>query len=174
MAEVSPCDASCSDRRTFVHDALALALGALAISTPLGSLQALDITTGGSVRYRIPPTDGVHIDARQQVILCRSKGEIFAFALACPHQNTALRALPGTRGFQCPRHKSRYEPNGTFIAGKATRHMDRLPISRDGDDVVVEVDVALRSDADADRWQRAVVRLDPPGIDSPGMPSTSV
>lgn len=157
-----PCDQSCGDRRAFVLDALALAVGTFAIGAPLGIVRALDTTISSVVRYRIPSADGIQIDARQQVILCRSKGEVFAFALACPHQNTALRALPATRGFQCPRHKSRYEANGTFISGKATRHMDRLPIRRDGDDVVIELDVAIRSDTELDRWQKAVVRLEQP------------
>jgi nitrite reductase/ring-hydroxylating ferredoxin subunit len=162
MADTPPCDQVCGDRRAFVLDALALAVGTFAIGAPLGIVRALDTSTPGVVRYRIPAADGIQIDARQQVILCRTKGEVFAFALACPHQNTALRALPGTRGFQCPRHKSRYEANGTFIAGKATRHMDRLPIRRDGDDVVIELDVAIRSDTELDRWQKALVRLEQP------------
>lgn len=162
MPERPSCDQSCGDRRAFVQDALALAVCVFAIGTPLGALRALELTSSGAVRYRIPPADGVQIDVRQQVILCRAKGEVFAFALACPHQNTALRALPGVRGFQCPRHKSRYEANGTFVSGKATRHMDRLPIRRDGDEVLIDLDVAIRSDTELDRWQHAVVRLDQP------------
>ncbi len=157
----SPYNSPCNSRRAFlrdVADASATVIG-LASFLPVSMLQALSITPDGLIRYPIPASDGVHIDSRQQVILRRFKGEIFAFALACPHQNTALRALPGERGFQCPRHKSRYQPDGTFIDGKATRNMDRLPIHREGADVVVDPDVAYQSDRDPVPWRDAVVRV---------------
>ena len=113
----------------------------------------------GSLRYPIPAADSITIDTANDVILCRSKAEVFAFALSCPHQNTALRAMPGGKGFQCPRHKSKYQPDGTFINGKATRNMDRLPITREGNDVVVDPNVAFESDTEPMKWAAAVVKL---------------
>lgn len=156
----SPCG-ECRTRRTFLRAAADLSVSVLALSSllPWSTVDALAIAADGAIRYPIPATDGVRIDTKQQVMLCRFRGEVFAFALACPHQNTALRALPGDRGFQCPRHKSRYKPDGTFIDGKATRNMDRLPIHRDGDEVIVDPDIAFQSDRDPDRWREAVVRL---------------
>lgn len=152
----------CDSRRTFLRDVAgaALALAGLSALTPVSVLAALEPRAGrGAVRYSIPGTDGVSIDKKNEVILCRSAGEVFAFSLSCPHQNTALRALPGTAGFQCPRHKSRYQPNGTFISGRATRNMDRLPIVRDGDVLVVDPDVAYASDSEAAKWAAAHVKL---------------
>lgn len=150
-----------ADRRTFLREAftVASALAGLAALAPVSALQALTVEPAGTVRYAIPTADSVSIDAKNEVILCRANGEVFAFALSCPHQNTALRALPGNKGFQCPRHKSRYQPNGTFINGKATRNMDRLPISRDGGEVVVDPAVAYASDTQLEQWRNAVVRV---------------
>jgi len=118
--------------------------------------------TGGpssEVSYPIPAADGAMIDKEHQVILARHQRAIYAFALSCPHQNTALRWLDDASGYQCPKHKSRYEPDGTFINGRATRNMDRLPIRSDGTHVLVDVDRAYESDKDPSGWAAAVVRL---------------
>ncbi len=152
----------CDSRRAFLRDVAgaALALVGLSALTPVSALSALEPRGArGAVRYPIPAADGVSIDKANEVILCRSAGYVFAFSLSCPHQNTALRALPGTAGFQCPRHKSRYQPNGTFISGRATRNMDRLPIVREGDVLVVDPDVAYGSDSEAAKWAAAQVKL---------------
>lgn len=151
-------------RRGFVRESLeatALLLGvSFATATPLHAHEATARVDGqGALRYPVPSIDGVSIDRRNQVILARAGAEVYAFALACPHQNTALTALPRAAGFQCPRHKSRYRPDGTFISGRATRNMDRLPISREADEIVVDPDVAFESDRDAAQWAAAVVRL---------------
>ena len=112
-------------------------------------------------RYPVPAADGVTIDADAQVILVRSQQSVYAFALACPHQNTALRWRADDQRFQCPKHESKYKPDGTFISGRATRNMDRLPIKRAGDAVIVDVDVAYKSDAQPAEWAAAKVALDP-------------
>lgn len=152
----------CDSRRTFLRDVVgaAIALAGLSALAPVSVLSALEPRAArGTVRYPIPAADGVSIDKANEVILCRSAGEVYAFSLSCPHQNTALRALPGTAGFQCPRHKSRYQPNGTFISGRATRNMDRLPITREGDALVVDPDVAYESDTDNAKWTAAKVKV---------------
>ena len=59
--------------------------------------------------------------------------------------------------FQCPRHESQYQPDGTFIQGRATRNMDRLQISREGTLIVVDPDVAFESDVDPAKWAAAVL-----------------
>ena len=154
----------CTSRRDFVRDSLetvAAVLGlSIAAATRLDALETPSrVDTRGAVRYPIPAADGVLIDRKHEVILARSGDEVYAFALACPHQNTALSALPRAAGFQCPRHKSRYRPDGTFISGRATRNMDRLLIAREADQIVVDPDVSLESDKDAARWSAAAVRL---------------
>lgn len=162
-ASHDPC-VSCSTRRDFLRtSAGSLALGALGttlLAGPWRALEALELrVTEGTVRYPIPTTDGVSIDRKNEIILCRVGTEVYAFALACPHENTALRTLPKNGGFQCPKHKSKYQPNGTFISGRATRNMDRLPIAREGDVLVVDADRYYQSDKDPGGWATALVKL---------------
>ncbi len=162
-ASSASCGGDCIvGRRAFLRDAVTAAAVIAGVSTlgPMRELAALEPRLpNGSIKYPMPTADSVSIDAKNEVILCRSAGEVFAFALSCPHQNTALRALPGTAGFQCPRHKSRYQPNGTFISGKATRNMDRLGITRAGDAVMVDPDIAYLSDEEPDKWAAAKVKV---------------
>ena len=151
----------CAGRRAFLRDAVgaAVALVGLPLLSPVSELSALARDDRGEVRYPLPSADGVSIDRKHEVILCRAGSEVFAFALACPHQSARLNALPGAEGFQCPRHKSRFEANGTLVSGRAKRNMDRLPIQRVGAEVVVDPEVAYESDKDPERWAAAVVTL---------------
>lgn len=159
--EPAACD-GCSARRDFLRRAAvtATALAGLSIAGPIHALAALEAPRGTrGIRYPLPTADGVSIDSTNEVILCRAGGEVFAFALSCPHQNTALRVLPKNGGFQCPRHKSKYQPNGTFVSGRATRNMDRLQISREGDVLVVDPAVAFESDTDPAKWAAAALKV---------------
>ncbi len=99
------------------------------------------------------------MDRANQVILVRSQGNACAFALSCPHQNTALKWLGDQERFQCPKHQSKYTPEGVFISGRATRNMDRLPIRVDGGRLLVDVDRVYESDKDPSGWAGATVRL---------------
>ena len=156
-----PCT-GCSGRRDFLRTALTGAASLAALSTlgPTNAIAALaPRAPGGSVRYALPAADGVSIDSANEVILCRSNGDVFAFALSCPHQNTALKTMPKNAGFQCARHKSKYLPNGTFVSGRATRNMDRLQITRDGAQIVVDPDIAFESDVDPAKWAAALVKV---------------
>ena len=110
-----------------------------------------------TVRYAMPTADGVTIDRKEQVILVRHAGHVYAFALACPHQNTALRWVDKEQMFQCPRHKSRYQPDGTFISGRATRSMDRFAVRIVDAQVEVVLDRVFRQDEDPSGWAAAVI-----------------
>lgn len=108
-------------------------------------------------RYAIPAADGVAIDKDNSIILARAAGKIYAFSLSCPHQNTALRWNPDDHEFQCPKHKSHYRADGTFIEGRATRDMDRMAIRRDGSAIVVDVDMLWQQDEHPKEWGAAFV-----------------
>jgi cytochrome b6-f complex iron-sulfur subunit len=107
--------------------------------------------------YPIPATDGVQIDKETDVIISRAQGKVFAFNLACPHQNTAIRWDGGKGRFQCPKHKSIYTPEGVFVEGRATRGLDRFAVRRDGNSIVVNLDSLFEQDKDADKWSKAFV-----------------
>ena len=109
--------------------------------------------------YPLPPADGATIDKAREVILVRHEGAVYAFSLSCPHQKTPLRWNAAEHRFQCPKHKSRFQPDGTFIDGRATRNMDRYAIRRDADEVRVSLDKLYREDENREAWLAAVVQL---------------
>ena len=114
---------------------------------------------GSEFRYPVPAADGVTIDRKNQVIVVRYQQHLYAFNLACPHENTALKWLPKDFRFQCPKHESRYQPNGTFIDGRATRNMDRLGVRLDDTMLVVDVNKFYKSDKDPGAWAAASVAI---------------
>ncbi len=154
-------------RRDFLLDALrasAMALAALGIASPAGAMPVRFVTAlGGGTRaeksYAVPTADGVQIDKDNEVILSRAGKAVYAFALACPHQNTALRWDAAENRFQCPKHKSRYRADGTYIEGRATRSMDRLALRLAGSAIIVDVDKIYQEDLDKTAWLQAVVTL---------------
>ena len=72
--------------------------------------------------------------------------------------HTAQKWLPKDGRFQCPRHDSKYRPDGTFMSGHATCNMERFAIRRDGDALVV--DVARWFQSDRQPADRAAARID--------------
>ena len=141
----------CPSRRAFLQIVAALGFTALPVLFVDG------IEAGGEQKYPFPPADGVTIDRKQQVIIVRSQGHVYAFNLSCPHENTALKWLPKDNRFQCPKHESKYQPNGTFMSGRATRNKDRLSIRRDGNDLLVDLSHIIKSDADPGAWAAATI-----------------
>ena len=156
-----------TSRRRFLGQLSGAALAA-AVASELGVLDASVLPVGelagtqGAAderTYPLPAADGVTIDRDAQVILARHQNRVYAFSLACPHENTALKWRQGDMRFQCPRHESKYQPDGTFISGRATRNMDRFAIRRAGDTVVVDLNAWFRSDQQRAQWDAAALTL---------------
>ena len=151
----NPCgDCQLLDRRGFLGAAMVAFAGALTVGFGRPSWSRDE-----EHAYPIPATDGATIDKDTQVILVRFEQKAYAFRLSCPHQNTALHWLEDEGRFQCPKHKSRYQPDGVFISGRATRNMDRFAVRRDGATIVVDVDKLYKSDRDAAGWAAACVSV---------------
>jgi nitrite reductase/ring-hydroxylating ferredoxin subunit len=145
-----------SERRAFLREAAAWLAAAAFAPLPIRFGRAIAVT-GNTHAYPIPDADGATIDRDNQVILVRFQGKAYAFNLSCPHQNTALRWHPEDGQFQCPKHHSRYTPDGVFISGRATRSMDRFAVTRDGTNILVDLDRLFRQDQDAADWDTAFV-----------------
>lgn len=153
----------CSDcplqaRREFLQDVGMLLASAMVAPLPIHFGHAL-AATGDERTYPIPDSDGATIDRENEVIVVRFDQKAYAFNLSCPHQHTALRWHPEDVQFQCPKHHSRYRPDGVFISGRATRGMDRFALRREGGNLVVDLDQLFRQDRDAAAWGAAVVSL---------------
>ena len=157
------CQQITATRRSFLKGATAL-ISLAAFGLASDDLVGLPVSfamsvaaTGSERRYPVPETDSVTIDKASQVIVVRYQQHLYAFNLACPHENTALKWLPKDGRFQCPKHESRYQPTGAFIDGRATRHMDRLGVRLDANVLVVDLNKFYRSDKDAAGWAAASV-----------------
>ena len=151
-------------RREFLRTVAGAALLSLGISPARAEALALNVApdterTGDVATFAIPDANGVTIDTNNEVILVRNHEHVYAFALSCPHQNTALKWRADDGRFQCPKHKSIYQPDGTFVEGRATRGMDRHAIRRDGTNIIVDLDKLFEQDKDPAGWAAAQVTL---------------
>ncbi len=153
-------------RRDFLRDAVArtlVAVGALGLlpsaSAALTTTFARAVGSRTDKAYPLPAPDGVVIDKDESVVIARFSNRAYAFSLACPHQNTAIRWEAADNRFQCPKHKSRYRPDGVFIEGRATRGLDRFAVRLQGEQLLVNLDALYREDKDAALWAVAFVDL---------------
>jgi nitrite reductase/ring-hydroxylating ferredoxin subunit len=155
----------CQSRREFFGCVSASLTGAFVLPVIADALDLLPVVeaagaqAGAEHAYAIPAQDSVNIDKKAQIILVRYQQKVIAFNLACPHENTALKWRDGDKRFQCPKHDSKYTPEGVFKDGRATRNMDRLAIRRQGDQVFVSTDRLYMSDKQPKEWAEAVVPL---------------
>lgn len=163
---VDGCGVSCASRREFMARMSGAVVAALVGVDAAGAAASYAVVEMSGVEldpthksYPIPAGDGVNIDKKTGVILVRFQGRVIAFNLACPHENTALRWKQAVGRFECTKHDSKYSPDGAYIGGRATRHMDRLKIVRDGGGVIVDLSALIKSDVQPAEWQAAMVAL---------------
>lgn len=142
----------------FVSALAILGLGARAADA-LPVFATTGTQAGAERRYPIPPGDSVNIDRSAQLIVARYAGQVFVFALSCPHQNAAVKWLPKDHRFQCTKHDSEYQPDGTYKTGHATRNMDRYVIRRDADSIIVDLHKWVQSDKDPAAWGAASIAV---------------
>ncbi len=153
-------------RRSFLQTSCGLGGAIAAVACLPAELRALPMhlvegtRVGGAERaFPIPPADSVNVDREAAMILVRAEGHVFAFALSCPHEHAAVKWVDKDGRFQCTKHDSKYLPDGKYIAGRATRNMDRFPIRKDAGNVVITLDAVFRSDLDPSGWAAAEVAV---------------
>lgn len=137
---------------------MALALAVLGLDSDLAALPMtadVGVGEGADRRYALPAADGVNIDG--QVMLVRYQGRVFALSLACPHEHAAVKWVSNAGRFQCSKHNSRYQPDGTYTSGRSTRNLDRYPVLRDGASVVVDSTRVWRADNNPTEWAAATI-----------------
>jgi Rieske Fe-S protein len=168
--QISPCPADgCPiarrSRREFLESAGAFGMALALLGLSSDDVLALPVfmtegtQNGAERRYPIPATDSVSVDRAAQVIVTRSNGHIYVFALSCPHQNNAVKWLPKDHRFQCTKHDSQYQPDGVHTSGRATRNLDRYVIRREADSVVVDLHRWIQSDKDPAGWAAATIAV---------------
>ena len=140
----------------FAASLMASGLPASVLAAPVLEIEG---RASGAVEraYPLPAADSVNIDRLAQVIVVRAEGHVFAFALSCPHQNAAVKWVEKERRFQCTKHDSKYQPDGTYTSGRSTRNMDRFPIRRLQDGLMIDTSRVFQSDKDPAGWAAATV-----------------
>ena len=158
-------------RRDFFREAgaaavsILIALGATparAAAAPIEFISAIEASgTNDEKSYPIPAKDGTQIDKDNATMLTRWQGKIYVFSLACPHQNTMLRWSDKDSQFQCPKHHSRFQADGTYVpdSGRATRGLDRFAVRKDGNNVVANLDSLWQQDEDEAAWDAAFITV---------------
>lgn len=169
-SSTTPCD-SCPiiERRRFLRDATVAAatiFAALGAAPAIASAAPIELVTalGGSREdksYAMPVKDGAQIDKQNDTILMRWQGKVYVYSLACPHQNTVVRWSDKDGQFECPKHHSRYLPDGEYVkdSGRATRGLDRFAVRRDGNTIVANLDTLYQQDEDTAQWSAAFISL---------------
>ena len=155
------------DRRAFLRHAALLVTGTIAgVAGAAPSALALPVrfgeplgSSGHDLTYPIPDADGATVDRDNGVIVVRYQGKVFAFNLSCPHENAAVRWKAAVSRFECSRHDSRYQPDGVYTSGRATRNLDRFAVRRDGNTLVVDVSRLIQSDTQKPQWEAAAIAL---------------
>jgi Rieske Fe-S protein len=117
------------------------------------------VESGKEKTYPIPATDGVNIDRGSSVMIVRYTGHVYAFSMACPHENAAVKWVAKEHRFFCTKHDSEYTPDGIYMTGHSTRNLDRFPVRRDGDSVIVSLNRVFHSDANKAAWTSADIEV---------------
>lgn len=163
--------ASCEQhvgRREFLRDAAIAAAVMLGLGARPGEASIVPRVlkgaglAGGEVAYPLPSADGVSIDRQRAIIVARWQMKAYAFYLSCPHQRTVLHWIQSDQRFECPKHHSKYRPDGEYISGRATRGMDRYAVRIDSGQLLVDTGRLYRQDKDPSGWASAYVSV-PPG-----------
>lgn len=154
-------------RRDFLRDAAVAAVGmlvALGASPARAAAMPLEFVSaiGGGAEdktYAIPAKDGTQIDKSNETMITRWQGKVYVFAMTCPHQNTALKWYDKDNQFECPKHHSRFTPDGVYVkdSGRATRGLDRFAVRKDGANIVANLDKLLQEDENEADWKNAFI-----------------
>jgi Rieske Fe-S protein len=81
-------------------------------------------------------------ESRQQAVVYLrrpSGGNVEALSARCTHLGCTVHWVPAENRFQCPCHGSQFAADGSVLHGPAERPLDRLPVSKRGEDVFVQV-----------------------------------
>jgi nitrite reductase/ring-hydroxylating ferredoxin subunit len=169
-ADCGGCELAAASRRAFIREMALAAVGMLAVSALRPAEAMADGATtiaplaGGSGsgrlqrKYALPTSDSIQVDVNNDVIIARWEDRVYAFSTKCPHKGATLKWLDDEQKIFCPKHKARFGRDGAHLSGRGTRALHRYDISREGNSMVVNLDVELREDSHA-AWKAAVIVL---------------
>ncbi|HEY0492358.1 MAG TPA: ubiquinol-cytochrome c reductase iron-sulfur subunit [Candidatus Dormibacteraeota bacterium] len=81
-------------------------------------------------------------ETRQQAVVYLRQppgGKVEALSARCTHLGCTVHWVAAANRFQCPCHGSQFAADGSVLHGPAERPLDRLTVSKRGQDVFVQV-----------------------------------
>lgn len=82
------------------------------------------------VTVTVHSIDRWRIEAREETVYVRRRGaDIEAMSPVCPHTGCLVRTRDG--GFECPCHRSVFDPEGNSLEGPSPRPLDRLEVRQE-------------------------------------------
>jgi Rieske Fe-S protein len=122
---------------------------------PVAAIAA--VGAGKEKTYPIPASDSVNVDRGNSLVVVRYQNRVYAFSLACPHEQAAVKWVENQHRFFCTKHDSQYTLDGTYQTGHATRNLDRFPVRKAGTSVAVSLDRVYHSDTNQAAWASAAI-----------------
>lgn len=123
-------------RRTFLNDIAAGALGIAGLGSMAVTYQFLSPnvlfeppTTFRAGNPDLYPLDSVAFLQDQLVYIVRTAQGFYAVSAVCTHLGCITRWKPEDNLIECPCHGSKFQSNGTVVAGPAPRPLPHFAIS---------------------------------------------
>ncbi|HYD54760.1 MAG TPA: Rieske 2Fe-2S domain-containing protein [Gemmatimonadaceae bacterium] len=155
------------DRRHFLEEAAVAAatiLVALGATPDVVAARVAEVAAIGEAsdvaRYPLPSCDGAAVDAEHGVLLVRWLGQVHAFSLYCPHRAVPLEWRATEQRAFCPKHEAWFQPDGSWDHGFLTRALDRHALTRESEELLVDLERRIRADQEPEAWREAVVRVE--------------
>lgn len=148
--------------------ALALGSGAGALAVGWSMIAAFGATVGGGLQsFMVPkatlekpsifragmlsdyPEPGVYEkfkDTNNTWIVRDADGQLFALSTICTHLGCIPNWLNADKKFKCPCHGSGFYENGVNFEGPAPRPLERLKVTVDGQNLIVDKSVKFRQE----------------------------
>jgi cytochrome b6-f complex iron-sulfur subunit len=130
-------------RRDFLGLASIVAAAGTLLFAVLGMLRLpkAAVLSSPSRKFRVSlpdslPAGEAFVPSGRSVALFRDGEGVYAISTVCTHLGCIVR--PGTQGFECPCHGSRFAPDGSVVKGPAPRALPWVKVSGSGGTYLVD------------------------------------
>ena len=125
----------------------ALAVGGLGAVVTLIRFMRPNVLFEPATKFKVGsiddlPVGGVLDIPKRKLFVARNEQGCFAMSSVCTHLGCMVQhqtAAGAKEAYFCPCHGSRFDPEGQVVGGPAPRPLDRVALTIDGGELVVDV-----------------------------------